>query len=111
MATDVHPVNNLRVVQQLKAMGHSQEECVSWMQDWMTRGLAAYEALLPEAGGAFSFGDAPGLADICLVAQLYNGHRWGVDLSPFARLTEIETRCLSLPAFDAARPENQPDAN
>ncbi len=108
MAADVHPVNNLKVVQQLKAMGHDQDEAVAWMQDWMTRGLTAYDALIP--GGAFSFGDAPSLADICLVAQLYNAHRWGVDLSPFPRLTEIEARCLALPAFDAAHPQNQPDA-
>lgn len=108
MAADVHPVNNLKVVQQLKAMGHDQDEAVAWMQDWMTRGFTAYDALI--LGGAFSFGDALSLADICLVAQLYNAHRWGVDLSPFPRLTEIEARCLALPAFDAAHPQNQPDA-
>ncbi len=108
MATDVHPVNNLKVVQQLKAMGHSQDEGIAWMQDWMTRGLTAFDAVIP--GGDFSFGSAPSLADICLVAQLYNAHRWGVDLTPYPRLTEIEARCLALPAFDAARPENQPDA-
>lgn len=108
IASDVHPVNNLKVVQQLKAMGHSQDETVTWMQDWMTRGFKAYDALIP--GGRFSFGETPSLADICLVAQLYNAHRWGVDLSPFPRLTEIEARCLALPAFDAAHPQNQPDA-
>ena len=108
MAADVHQVNNLKVVQQLKAMGHDHDEAVAWMQDWMTRGFTAYDALIP--GGAFSFGDVLSLADICLVAQLYNAHRWGVDLSPFPRLTEIEARCLALPAFDAAHPQNQPDA-
>ncbi len=108
MAADVHPVNNLKVVQQLKAMGHDQDEAVAWMQDWMTRGFTAYDALI--LGGAFSFGDVLSLADICLVAQLYNAHRWGVDLSPFPRLTEFEERCLALPAFDAAHPQNQPDA-
>lgn len=108
MASDVHPVNNLKVVQQLKAMGHDQDEAVAWMQDWMTRGFTAYDALIPS--GTFSFGGALSLADICLVAQLYNAHRWGVDLSPFPRLTEIEARCLALPAFDAAHPQNQPDA-
>ena len=108
MAADVHPVNNLKVVQQLKAMGHDQDEAVAWMQDWMIRGLTAYDALIP--GGAFSFGDALSLADICLVAQLYNAHRWSVDLSSFPRLTKIEARCLALPAFDAAHPQNQPDA-
>jgi maleylacetoacetate isomerase len=104
----VHPVNNLRVVQELKALGHDQDVAVAWMQDWMTRGLTAYDALIP--GGTYSFGAKLTLADLCLVAQLYNAHRWGVDLAPFPRLTEIETRCLALPAFDAARPEAQPDA-
>jgi glutathione S-transferase len=79
------------------------------MNDWMTRGFTAFDALIAR-DTAFCFGDAPGLADLCLVPQLYNAHRWGCDLARFARLTEIETRCLALPAFDAARPENQPDA-
>lgn len=109
IACDVHPVNNLRVIGKLKSMGHSQDDAVVWMNDWMTRGFAAFEQLI-EPDTAFCFGDAPGLADLCLVPQLYNAHRWGCDMSPFTRLTDIETRCLALPAFDAARPENQPDA-
>jgi maleylacetoacetate isomerase len=75
----------------------------------MSRGFAAFERLIaPDT--QFCFGAAPGLADLCLVPQLYNAHRWGCDLTRFARLTQIEARCLSLPAFAAARPENQPDA-
>lgn len=109
IACEVHPVNNQKVGQKLKQMGHSQSDVVAWMNDWMTRGFAAFQALLP-ANTAFSFGDTPSLADISLVPQLYNAHRWGCDLTPFRRLTEIEARCLALPAFDAARPENQPDA-
>jgi maleylacetoacetate isomerase len=109
VACDIHPVNNLKVVQKLKGLGHSQDEAVQWMNDWMTAGFAAFEALVHD-DTPFCFGDAPGLADLCLVPQLYNAHRWGCDLTPFKRLTEIETRCLALPAFDAARPETQPDA-
>ena len=109
IATDIHPVNNLRVVGKLKAMGHGQDEATAWMNDWMTRGFAALVRLI-DADTPFCFGDAPGLADLCLVPQLYNAHRWGCDLSPFGRLTGIEARCLALPAFEAARPENQPDA-
>lgn len=109
IATDIHPVNNLRVVGKLKAMGHSQNEAKDWMNDWMKRGLTAFAQLI-EPDTAFYFGDAPGLADLCLVPQLYNAHRWGCDLTPFARLTEVEARCLALPAFHAARPEAQPDA-
>lgn len=110
IAMDIHPVNNLKVGARLKSEhGLTQEDWVAWMRHWMEKGLAAYRALLP-AGPVFSFGDQPDLADICLVAQLYNAHRWGVDLGPFPRLREIERAALALPAFDAARPENQPDA-
>ncbi len=109
IATDIHPVNNLRVVGRLKALGHSDEETTAWMNDWMTRGFAAFAELL-EPDTPFCCGEAPGLADLCLVPQLYNAHRWGCDLSPFARLTDIEARCLALPAFAAARPEAQPDS-
>ena len=110
IAMDIHPVNNLKVGARLKSEhGLTQEDWVAWMRHWMETGLAAYRALLPE-GPVFSFGDQPDLADICLVAQLYNAHRWGVDLGPFPRLTEIERAALALPAFDAARPDNQPDA-
>lgn len=109
IATDIHPVNNLRVVEKLRAMGHSQDETVAWMNDWMVRGFAAFSRMIA-ADTPYCFGDTPGLADLCLVPQLYNAHRWGCDLSQFPRLTGIEARCLALPAFDAARPENQPDA-
>ncbi len=107
-ATDVHPVNNLKVVKKLRGLT-DEATGIAWMQDWMQQGFAAYAALInPDA--PFSFGDTPGLADICLVAQAYNAHRWNVDLSPFPRLQAIEARCLALPAFDAAKPENQKDA-
>ncbi len=109
VALDIHPVNNLRVVNRLKQMGHSQEDVISWMNHWMHEGLSAYQAMIaPDT--PFSFGDAPDLADICLTAQMYNARRWGLDLAPFTRIVEIEQACLALPAFDAARPENQPDA-
>lgn len=109
IATDIHPVNNLRVVGKLKSLGHDQDAAVAWMNHWMTEGFTAFERLIDDSA-PFCFGERPGLADICLVPQLYNAHRWGCDLSGFERLTEIERRCLAHPAFDAARPENQPDA-
>ena len=110
IATDIHPVNNLRVIGKLKSMGHSQDEAVAWMNDWMSRGFSAFEKLI-DLDSPFCFGVSPGLADLCLIPQLYNAHRWGCDLSPFSRLSDIETRCLKLPAFDLARPEVQPDAS
>ena len=109
IACDVHPVNNLRVGTQLKAMGHSQSDVVEWMVHWMRQGLNAYTQLLP-TGPEFSFADIPTLADLCLVPQLYNARRWGMDLNGLERLTEIEDRCLTLLAFAEARPEVQPDA-
>ena len=109
VALDIHPVNNLRVVQHLETLGHSKADSVAWMVHWMQEGLTAFQAMIrPDT--RFSFGDRPDLADICMVAQLYNGRRWGLDLTPFQRIIDIEQACLALPAFDAARPENQPDA-
>lgn len=109
IATDIHPVNNLKVGQRLKTLGQSQDDVIAWMRHWMAEGFTAYQSLI-QPNTPFSFGDTPSLADVCLVPQLYNAHRWGLDLSPFKRLTNIETRALALPAFDAARPENQLDA-
>lgn len=111
IAMEVHPVNNLKVVSRLKSeFGITGDQGIEWMRHWMTEGFTAYQALLPE-GTKYSFSDTPLLCDICLVAQLYNAHRWGVDMTPFDRLLEIEDHALKLPAFDAARPENQPDAS
>ncbi|MEM6729746.1 MAG: maleylacetoacetate isomerase, partial [Pseudomonadota bacterium] len=109
LAVDVHPVNNLRVTQKLKTMGQSQDAIVAWMNGWTREGLEAFAALA-EPDTRFAFGAAPGFADICLVAQLYNAHRWGTDLSGLDRLTDIEAACLALPAFQAAHPDAQPDA-
>lgn len=110
IAADIHPVNNLSVVNRLKrAFGAGTEQTVEWMRHWMTDGFRALQSILPD-DTPFTFSDRPLLSDICLVAQFYNAHRWGVDLAPFSRLTEIETRCLALPAFVAAHPESQPDA-
>lgn len=109
VATDIHPVNNLRVIARLKAMGHSQDDTVAWMALWMERGFAAIAQMI-EPDAPFCFGEAPTMADICLVPQLYNAHRWGVDLSAFPRLVRIEERCLAHPAFDAAQPNRQPDS-
>lgn len=110
IACDIHPVNNLKVVSAIKEMGHSQNEMIIWMNSWIERGLKAYQAMLPE-NTDFSFGNTPSLADICLIPQLYNARRWGADFTSMTRLLDIETRCLALPAFAAAQPERQPDAN
>lgn len=111
IAADVQPVTNSGVVSVLKReLGASDKEGIAWMDHWMEKGFGAFQNTI-DPSGTFCFGDTPGLADLCLIPQLYNAHRWGVDLSPFARLTEIEARCLDIPAFGNARPEAQPDAH
>ncbi|MEO1363716.1 MAG: maleylacetoacetate isomerase, partial [Pseudomonadota bacterium] len=69
----------------------------------------ALEAMVTD-DAPFAFGDTPDLADICIVSQAYNAHRWGVDMAPFPRITRIEAACLAHPAIAAAHPDNQPDA-
>jgi len=109
IACDIHPLNNLRVTEYLKGrLGHSQEEAVAWMQHWMRAGLEAYQRSIDSAG-RFSFGDAPGLADLCLVPQLYNARRWGLDLAGLERLAAIDAAAAALPAFQAAAAAAQPD--
>jgi maleylacetoacetate isomerase len=114
IACDIHPLNNLRVTEYLKGrLGHSQDEAVSWMQHWMRAGLEAYQRTIEDAGagaGRFSFGDAPTLADLCLIPQLYNARRWGLDLAGLERLVAIDAAAAALPAFQAAAAAAQPDA-
>lgn len=110
IAMDTQPVTNVGVVGHLKReYGASDEGGIAWMVHFMAKNLAAMQAMIAPQG-AFCFGESPTWADIVLIPQLYNAHRWGVDMAPLARLTEIEANALALPAFDAARPENQPDA-
>lgn len=109
IAMDIHPVNNLKVGNHLKAMGHSQEDVVNWMRHWMHEGFTAFQAMIaPE--GRYCFGEDLTQADLCLVGQMVNARRWGLDLAPFARLVEIDARVRDLPAVAAAMPQAQPDA-
>ncbi len=110
IAIDTHPINNLRVAQYLSSeFSVEPAQIADWMNHWSGKGLASFQALV-QSGTSFAFGGSPTIADICLVAQLYNARRWGLDLSNFERLVEIEKNCLSLKAFDDAKPESQPDA-
>ena len=115
IAAEIHAVQNLKVMNRVKALGHDQEVANAWAHDTIAEGLAACEALVrdrPDASkaGAFCFGAVPGLADIALVPQLYNARRFGVDLSAMPRLLAVESACQALPAFAEAAPERQPDA-
>jgi maleylpyruvate isomerase len=98
IACDVHPVQNLKILNRLRAMGQSEDAVQQWARDTIKEGLAAFEALLPAQAHAFSFGDTPTLADICLIPQLVNARRFGVTLTS-DRILAIEAACLELQAF------------
>lgn len=112
IACDIHPLNNLRVLGYLKDTLAAGEDARSqWYRHWVQQGFAALETLLQsDQTGRFCHGDAPGLADCCLVPQVYNARRFGVDLSPYSTIVRIDAACSALEAFQAAAPENQPDA-
>jgi maleylpyruvate isomerase len=100
IACDVHPVQNLKILNRLRALGHEEDAVNQWARDTIEEGLAAFEALLPAHSGAFSFGDRPSLADICLIPQLVNAQRFGVELIS-ERILAIEAACLAVEAFRA----------
>jgi maleylacetoacetate isomerase len=112
IACDIHPLQNLRLLRYLKReLGQEQAGLDAWCRHWIGEGLAACEALLgrePEA--AFGFGDGPGIAEICLVPQMFNADRFGLDTGPFPRLNRLRQACEALPAFADAHPSKQPDA-
>lgn len=110
IACDIHPVQNLRVLARLRALGVAEPQVQAWAHDTIADGLAACEALLAGQPGPYCFGGAPGLADLCLVPQLFNARRFAVPLDGMARLLRAEAACLALPAFADAAAERQPDA-
>ena len=110
LACDTHPLQNLRILRRVKTLTGSAEQAQQWARDIIVEGLQACEALLADQPGPFCFGGAPGLADIVLVPQLYNARRFGVELAGFPKLLRAEAACLALPAFAAAVPERQADA-
>ena len=111
VASDIHPIGNLRVLAKLSADYGSDEAARSaWNRHWIALGLAAYESRLASTAGAFSVGDAPTLADACLVPQVYNARRFGLDLTPYPLIVQVDAKARQLEAFADASPENQPDA-
>ena len=89
-----------------------QPERDEWVRHWVVDGLAAVETVLNDhpSTGEFCEGDIAGLADCCLIPQVYNARRFGVDIGQFPTIARIDATCMALPAFQAAKPENQPDA-
>ena len=113
IACEIHPIQNLRVLAHLKnQLKHTDDDVNGWARHWIELGFSALEQMVLSAPkrGAFCFGDAPTLADICLVPQLINARRFGCDLSRFPTLGSIESNCMAIPAFANAAPEKQPDA-
>jgi maleylpyruvate isomerase len=110
IACDVHPLNNLRVLQYLEhELQHDKTTRETWYRHWVQRGFDALEKRLAgdAATGRFCHGDAPTMADVCLVPQVANARRFAVDLTPYPRIVAIDAACRDLPAFQAAAPERQ----
>jgi maleylacetoacetate isomerase len=114
IACDIHPIDNLRVLRYLgKPLGHDEKTVEAWFNHWIKLGFDAIEQKLAheKETGQFCHGNAPGLADCCLVPQVVNAKRYpSFDLKPYPTIMRIYDACLALPAFERAMPQNQPDA-
>jgi len=109
IACDIHPLNNLVVLKYLKRpLEHDQPTIDEWYRHWVTQGFDALETLVRP--GPYAFGTHVTLADLCLVPQVFNARRFKVDMAKYPKLTAVDAACAKLPAFEKARPENQPDA-
>jgi maleylpyruvate isomerase len=113
IACDIHPLGNLRVLNALRSRyGADDSEVADWFRHWVNETFRPLEAILSSSAetGVFCHGDAPGLADICLVAQVANNARFNVDMTPYPTICRIRDACMALPAFADAAPARQPDA-
>lgn len=110
IACDIHPVQNLKILRRLRALGLDEAQVTGWARETIEDGLAACAALIAGRRGPYCFGDQVTLADICLVPQLVNARRFGARFD-YGRIPAIEAACLTLPAFARAAPENQADAD
>lgn len=111
IACDIHPLNNLSVLRDLRSRFDADKSQVDdWYRHWVRVGFEALETLAGASADPFLFGDVPSLAEVCLIPQVYHARRLETDLSAFPRLVEIEAKCLEMKAFKAAVPEIQPDA-
>lgn len=113
IACEIHPLTNLRVLKFITGgMGLTEEARMIWIRHWTEMGLSALEQELSRAGrrGRFCFGDTPTIADCCLVPQLFNAQRFGIDLTPYPTLLKINAECQKLPEFERAHPSRQADA-
>ncbi|WP_205679441.1 maleylacetoacetate isomerase [Brevundimonas lutea] len=112
VACDIHPLNNLRVLKAIRSQfGADQAATDAWAARWITAGFEALEALVARHGDGWAWGDRPTLTDCCLVPQIYSARRFNVSMAPFPRLIAIEAAAAVHPAFVAAHPDRQPDAD
>ncbi|MFN4295203.1 MAG: maleylacetoacetate isomerase [Brevundimonas sp.] len=112
VACDIHPLNNLRVLKALReSFGADQAATDAWAARWITAGFEALEALILRHGDGWCFGHAPTLADCCLIPQVYSARRFNTPLDAFPRILAIEQKAAQHPAFMAAHPDRQPDAD
>lgn len=110
IAADTHPIQNVGVLKRVEALTDAAT-ARQWAHDTIQPGLTAFEALIAREAGPFCFGETATMADILIVPMLANARRFGVDLAPFARIAQVAAACAPLPAFMAAVPEAQPDAD
>ena len=111
IACEIHPLNNLRVLQYLeRELGLDEGARMVWYRHWIAEGFGPLEAMLARSAGPFCVGDAPSLADVCLVPQVYNARRYDCNLEPYPTIRRIDERCREIEAFARAAPERQPDA-
>lgn len=110
LACDTHPVQNLKVLARLRQLGLPEEQVTGWAAWANQDGLSACEALISDEPGPFCFGATPTMADLCLVPQLFNARRFGVDVTAFPRLLRAEAAANDMKAFSDAAPDKQPDA-
>ena len=112
VACDIHPLNNLRILQALGDLGHpmGSPEQRAWGARWINDGFAALEPMVASHGAGFAFGATPTMADCCLIPQMWSSSRFGVDLATYPALFALAARAALHPAFIAAHPDRQPDA-
>lgn len=110
VACDIHPLNNLRVIRALGAMGVSPPARATWTERWITDGFSALEPMIVAEGRGWAFGDSPTLADVCLIPQVYSAVRNQVSLEAFPAIRAVAEKAAQHPAFAAAHPDQQPDA-
>ena len=112
VACDIHPLNNLRVLQALAGLGHGfgSPDQTEWIHRWIGAGFDALEPMIARHGAGFAYGETPTIADCCLIPQIYSAERYGLPLGPYPAIRAVAARAAEHPDFAAAHPDRQPDA-